>query len=110
VLIIRAEQMAALAEALEARFEQDLVDLLRRDGAPALAGLPDAEWRAAIHEGRLEARRQGFASRDDARAFLHCVGRHGRGFYRDQAWAAEILADPSLSPAHKLRRLAAGGA
>lgn len=88
MLIIRKEQMAALSDASEARFEQEMVVRLEGFGGPSISGLDHRELRKAVRSGIAQARRGGFTLRGPIRLYLEGAVILGYGFHDDPQYLA----------------------
>jgi hypothetical protein len=93
MLIVRQEQMEALAQAVLRRFESDMVIHLADFSPPLFKAVGEDQMRAAVRLGMAKAAVYGFDLHGPVRLFLELMLLFGSHFDTDPqyVWLAEIL-------------------
>jgi hypothetical protein len=108
MLVIRRQQVRALASDALAAFEDEAARFVERRFGAYAAALGSSAVRAAVQHGLRRAEERGLASDDDLRLHLELAFLLGSGFDRDRLlpWASRILDDPERGdPGERLRRV-----
>lgn len=93
MLIIRKEQIAALAAAGEQRFQERVAEHVRRFFPERCEAIGQEASRERIQQAVDRAREHGFSSARDLCHYVDLVFACGPDFDREQAWAREVLED-----------------
>jgi len=105
MLVIRAEQQAALAEAAFQRYLAGLRALSRRCFPERTASLDERALDRLLRAAVARARALGFGTERQASRFAVLTVALGAGFEARHAWARRILADPAPITAERRSRL-----
>lgn len=107
MLVIRKTQLDALGAHVTRRFENRLVDHLRRSFPGQTASETDEGLRSICSYGRERARHHGFRSQRDICRYINLMLVFGRDFDRDprHPWARRTLAKKGLGPTLLMSRL-----
>lgn len=108
-MIIRPEQMAALAGAAESNFQNRLGEHLRQFFPEQYGNLDEAGLQEVVRQSIERARAYGITSERDICKYADLMSAFGRDFDTNTAtaWASSILNDQSLGdPGAKVNRLA----
>src|SRR5581483_6442579 len=105
MLTIRDEQMKAIGEAMQRRFEVRMMRHLRKAYATSVDSWSDERLFSLIRQAMRDSAEYGIVSeRDVARFAGYCV-TYGPGFHRPARWAADILGTPKINGTQKMDRL-----
>jgi hypothetical protein len=108
-MLVRRDQVDALAKNREAQFVAEMVAHLRANLAPEVAALDDEALRAHVEAGIARARTHGLKSKQDCVRFLNLAATFGWELDQDPArpWIGEYLRDPEVKdPSERLHRVA----
>lgn len=104
MLMIRDEQMKALADRRRRGFEDAMADYVRAKFFPAQYAASDESSRAFVRESVRLGKAFGIEQAYDLRRFIEFRAEYGENFHRLE-WAAPILNDATLSPCGKMERI-----
>ena len=90
-MMIRADQMNAMASSMRERFAQSLVPHLRERYGPRLERASDADLVRLASRGIDDAARYGVHANYDVRRFVEHMVEFFPGFDTKEPWAARIL-------------------
>jgi hypothetical protein len=107
MLVIRAEQMKAMAKYAREGFIGRMMAHLRRNFAQQIEDRSDEELRAFVVGGMDSARQYGVELENDVRRYLECMVTHGADFDTapKTAWAGEILRREDLGGTQKMEQI-----
>jgi hypothetical protein len=106
VLIIRTEQMAALAADARRRANADLAEYARRRFPTLFAEVPDDALLRLSEDARSSAYALGVKREDLVATWLDLIVMYGRDFAQSE-WAAPIINDRCVDPETRLLSLTA---
>ena len=104
MLIIRDEQIEALSQYMQNRFEDRMVTHLNRYFHDACETLGEDLLRQTIRYGIIKAKMFSFHIENDVSRYLNLMFTFGRDFDTDPdlRWAAQILKNDDLISTHKM--------
>jgi hypothetical protein len=91
-LEIRDEQWDAFEEDAQKRFEEKLLEVMRRSWPEACAAFDDEDLRQRVGEAVDRARYHGFTEQEQITRFAHLAFMVGIEFDESAPWAGPILA------------------
>jgi hypothetical protein len=103
-MVIRQQQMAAFARAMQNRFEQQMLVHLHANFQNHIGDLSDEQVLRLIRDGIDESATHGIRAEGDVARYIEFLVIYGPGF-QSLGWAAEILATPSLDGAGKMDQI-----
>ena len=105
MLIIRAEQMRALSDAMQHRFESSMLRYFRSAYARRLAHVSDTDLSALVRRGIEESGRYGVVTTTDVARYIGTWSSIGPDFDRSQPWASEVLRSTQMTGTQKMDRI-----
>jgi|SRR5579883_408023 len=101
MLVVRKEQLRALADLDWARFEQQAVEHCRQAFPAICDSLGEDATKQQVHLGLRQAKGHGFESAADLLGYLNLVFTFGPDF-QERPWASEVLRDRSFAPSVRI--------
>ena len=103
-MVIRQQQMAELAKAMQHRFEQHMLVHLRAHFRSQIGGWSNEPVLRLIRQGIAESEAQGIDAERDVARYIEFLVIYGPQFH-SLAWAAEILDSRDLNGEGKMDRI-----
>jgi len=104
MLLIRAEQMAALGEHMAGQFEKRMARHLRSRFPEQFGEMEEQDLHTFIEYGAKAAKQYGVTYENDVRRYLECVALYGAEFDRDEErpWVEKTLKRRDLNGTKKM--------